>query len=63
MIVKLKCVSNVDQYNCESAYITVNKTYRGRMLGDSFITKDDNGRELILHPSNDIHGKWEVVTE
>lgn len=62
MIVKLKCVSNIDFSGDVSNYLTVGNVYDGVISpsGDMALV-DDEGCLLQDNLADGIHGKWEVV--
>lgn len=62
MIVKLKCVSNIDRFGEVSDYLTVGKIYDAENCSDMLyrIIADDNEATSALL-SGCAHGKWEVV--
>lgn len=62
MIVKLKCVDNVDKYDCESGFITTGKCYTGLMSSDKeFAVIDDTGDLITDCVTDPYYGKWEVL--
>lgn len=61
MIVKLRCVSNIDMWGEISDYLTVGKIYHGDQVGALVFSLNDDGDELIIKPHECAHGKWEVV--
>lgn len=62
MIVKLKCVDNVDKYDCESVFLTVGKVYDGLISIDKEFSVIDDVGDLITDCIEDAYyGKWEVV--
>lgn len=62
MIVKLKCVSNIDFTGEESDYLTADKIYDAikSEAGEVALICDKGD---VIHDNIDdyIHGKWEVV--
>lgn len=62
MIVKLKCVSNIDYSGDTSDYLTVGKVYDGikSEVGDIALVCDEGD---LIHDNVDdlVHAKWEVV--
>lgn len=64
MIVKLKCVSNIDLMGLESDYLTTGKVYDAIMSkNDEVALLDDDGEIISDSLYEPIHGKWEVVDE
>lgn len=63
MIVKLKCVSNIDMFGDVSDYLTVGNIYGGEMIDGLVYSIDDRGCGFVIRPSGCAHGKWEVVSE
>ena len=64
MIIKLKCVDNVDYLGLESDYLTTGKVYDAIMSKDDEVALIDDEGELINDNLSDaIHAKWEVVSE
>lgn len=64
MIVKLKCVSNIDRFGEESDYITVGKVYDAEKCSNLlFRITDDQGDTIYVLLSGCAHGKFEVVNE
>lgn len=64
MIIKLKCVSNIDSAGDISEYLTIGKVYDAvkSSAGEVALICDEG--ELINDDLNDaVHGKWEVVSE
>lgn len=62
MIVKLKCISNIDYSGDTSDYLTVGKVYDGikSEVGDIALVCDEGA---LIHDNVDdpMHAKWEVV--
>ncbi|MFA1583765.1 hypothetical protein [Proteus mirabilis] len=62
MIVKLKCISNIDFSGDTSDYLTVGKVYDGikSEVGDIALVCDEGA---LIHDNVDecFHAKWEVV--
>lgn len=64
MIVKLKCVSNIDFVGLESNYLTTGKVYDAIMSKrDEVALLDDNGVIISDSLYEPIHAKWEIVNE
>lgn len=62
MIVKLKCVSNVDIQGFESDYLTTGKVYDAIMSKrDEVALICDEGELISDSLYEPIHAKWEVV--
>lgn len=62
MIVKLKCISNIDFSGDTSDYLTVGKVYDGikSEVGDIALVCDE-GALIYDNVDECIHAKWEVV--
>ena len=64
MIVKLKCVDNIDYLGSASTYLTSGKVYDAIMSKDDEVALlCDNGGLINDSLYEPIHAKWEVVSE
>ena len=63
MIVKLKCIDNVN-YDGEIAdYLTCGKIYDAIGNDSEFALLDDEDDLIVDTITGDLHGKWEVINE
>lgn len=62
MIVKLKCVSNIDDFGIETRYLTAGKVYDciKSEFGEIALICDE-GDIILDNLVECIHGKWEIV--
>lgn len=62
MIVKLKCVSNIDRFGEVSDYLTVGKVYDAENCSDMlYRVIADDGEAISALLSGCAHAKWEIV--
>lgn len=62
MIVKLKCIDNIDIFGDVSDYLTVGKVYDAeKCSGILYRITDDDGEGISVLINGCAHGKWEIV--
>lgn len=63
MIVKLKCVDNVNCDGDVADYLTCGNNYEAIANNFEFALLDDEGDLIIDSLCGELHGKWEVIEE
>lgn len=62
MIVKIKCVENIDYLGLVSTYLTIDKTYDAIISeSNEFSIICDEGELINDNLYDAVHGKWEIV--
>lgn len=62
MIVKLKCVDNIDIFGKTSTYLTVGRIYIAKPIATGlYELVDDDDDVIITLVSGSTHGKWEIM--